>query len=97
MTFGIQLIKDIYFDELNTSLIEFKKFLENSEEYTIKSNLDFLNEPDFIYSTEKIILYKYFSKYNRKGAFKLCPDNMFLFNLLNVQHSDINYIYPLCY
>jgi len=97
MTFGMKLIKSIYFEEPDNSLKEIKKFLDKPKKYTVRSNIDFINEPDFIFSTEKIILYKYFSLYNREPAFKFYPENVFLFNLLNIHYSNIDYIYPICY
>ena len=96
MTFGIETIKDIYTGNLNVFLKEIKRIIsDNSYIYSIKSNIDFLNEPEYLFSTEKLILYKYFSQYNKKASFPLDKKNIFLFNLLNIETPDIDYIYPL--
>ena len=96
MTFGMEIIKDIYTGDLNIFLKGIKKIISDSSYvYSIKSNIDFLNEPEYLFSTEKIILYKYFSQYNRKASFPLDKKNIFLLNLFDIQTFNIDYIYPL--
>lgn len=95
MSIGLELIKSVYVEEEYGFINEIEKHFKYKYNFRICNPIDLINEPDFVFSSEKIILYLKFKHLKEYQSY--LPNNKefnIYYLLLNIPYERQENFFP---